>query len=117
MVAQRRPILDRRVASRVKVELRGRFACEKIEHEAVITNISFISAFLKSSFVPATGSNIALKIESPLLEAPLTLEGIVVRYACSNEELGIVDSFAVRFNRIDQELVLLVNQLAGLKMS
>jgi hypothetical protein len=116
MAAQKRPIVDRRVASRVKVQLKSRFTYKRIEHEALVMNISFVSALFRSTFIPATGSDVTIKLESPLLEAPLIIEGTVVRYECSNEKQGTVDSFAVRFSRIDPDLAYLVNQLADLKM-
>ncbi len=110
---QGHPMRDRRAASRLKVELNCRFIFEGTEHEASIKDVSLMSALLWSTVMPPTAAGISIKLETPLLNSPLILEGKIVRREYTTKEPGGMGAFAVRFNHsAHPALVALIKKLA-----
>jgi hypothetical protein len=114
MATARNALRDRRAASRLKVDLKCRFTFNGVEHEGLIKDISLMSAFARSSFVPPPAAEISLKIATSLLKTPLVLEGTIVRRDCNNAVPGGMGAFAVKFKyAAHPTLVFLLKKLAN----
>jgi hypothetical protein len=111
MSTQRRPLQDRRIASRINARLRCTFIFEGIEYEAFIQDISLAGAFLSSTFMPPWGVDLSIKLMTSLMEDPLTLEGKIVRRDCKLTERGTVGAFTIRFRHSSPGLVRLISKL------
>ncbi len=105
-------IEDRGSVSRIAVHLRCKFIAAGIQHEGIIQDISLRGAFLSSAFMPAPGTNISIKLETPLLNKPLTLEARVVRRDYKILERGSVGAIAVTFNHSSPEFTRLMGKLS-----
>lgn len=112
MSTARRPIQDRRVASRVNAQLNCKFTFEGIEYEAFVQDISLAGAFLSSTFMPPWGGDLSIKLMTSVMEDPLILEGKIVRRDCKYTEQGTVGAFTIRFRHSSPGLVMLINKLA-----
>jgi hypothetical protein len=112
MNAQRRPIQDRRSASRITTGMSCKFTFEGVEHKAFIRDISLTGAFLWQTSMPPKGSNVSIKLEESLGDNPLILEGKVVRSDCKNTDRGTVGAFAVRFSNSSPAFIRLITKLS-----
>ncbi len=113
MATLRRPVPDRRTASRIKLNLGCQFVFDKTEYQAVIKDISPMGALLWSSFMPPPAADVFIQIETHLLRIPIILEGKIVRRDCINTEQGSIGAFAVKFSGQSPALIVLINKIAS----
>ena len=111
---QGRPVQDRRSASRVMAQLKCQFTFGGVSHEAFIRDISLNGAFLWSTVVPAQGSNVLIRLETPLLKNTLALEGKVVRTDRTPKDHVNENAFAISFSHASAELIVLISKLVSL---
>jgi hypothetical protein len=106
-----RAVQDRSSVSQVIAHLKCQFTFEGVSHEASLGNISLNGAFLRSAFAPPLGSNVFIRLETPLLKSTLTLEGKVVRTDCTFVDRGNVNAFAIGFGHRPSALIVLISKL------
>ena len=94
--------------------LKCQFTFSGVSHEAFIRDISLNGAFLWSSFVPAQGCDVLIRLETPLLKNTLVLEGKVVRTDHTPTDHGDENAFAIRFSHASAELIVLISKLVSI---
>jgi hypothetical protein len=97
MAALRNPVADRRTAPRKKVHLDCQVLFEGNEHDAVIQDISIMSALLWSSFMPPHDSVVSIRLKPSISKPLIILNGNVVRCDSRYKDHGKVGAFAVTF--------------------
>ena len=113
MATQRRPMLDRRAKRRSYVHLDCRFNFRGKEYQAFIKNMTPQDAYLWSSFMPPKGADILIRLDTPLLETPLFLQGRIVRQEYKHLKQSVVDAFAVRFSFSSPQVASLIRELSS----
>jgi hypothetical protein len=96
---------DRRAAPRIKVHLDCQLIFEGNEYDAVIQDISTLSAFLWSSFMPPHDSSVSLRLNPNFEKPPLILKGNVVRRDGKYRDHGKVGAFAIKFSHNSPTLI------------
>ena len=98
MAMPKQPAPDRRAIPRKKVHLDCQVIFEGNEYDAVIQDISIMSAFLWSSFMPPHNSAVTLQLKPSHMKPPLILAGTIVRRDCKYREHGKEGAFAITFS-------------------
>jgi len=102
---------SRRKQARISTKMRCWYVSDDKEYEATMLDISKNGALLSSMFLPAPKNKIVITLQTDILEAPLTLPGIVVRSAMSRHWEG--GQFGVEFENPPSELSRLVNAISS----
>ncbi len=105
MAVQENHASDRRSVPRKKVHLDCQVIFEGDEYDAVIQDISIMSAFLWSSFMPPHDSAVSLRLKPSLTKPPLILKGNVVRRDSKYREHGKAGAFAITFSHNSSSLI------------
>jgi hypothetical protein len=113
MATQRRTMMDRRAAPRAYVHLDCRFTFKGKEYKAFVKNMTPKDAYLWASFMPPKGSDILMRLEMPFSDAPLFLQGRIVRLDYKRLKQSVVDAFAVRFSFTSPQVAALISKLTG----
>jgi len=82
-------------------------------YEAFVRDLSLKGAFLRCNFIPPQGSNVFVKLATPLLREAVILEGTVVCLERSLAEQGGAGAVTVKFNRSSPELIVLMSKLVS----
>ncbi len=99
MAVQKSPAPDRRAVPRKKVHLDCQVIFNGNEYDAVIQDISIMSAFLWSSFMPPHGSVVSLRLKPNHMKPLLILKGNVVRRDNKYKDHGKAGAFAITFSQ------------------
>jgi hypothetical protein len=105
MAVPKCPVTDRRAVPRKKVHLDCQVIFEGNEYDAVIQDISIMSAFLWSSFMPPHDSAVSLRLKPSTAKPPLILNGNVVRRDSRYREHGKAGAFAITFSHNSPSLL------------
>ncbi|MBN1570307.1 MAG: PilZ domain-containing protein [Acidobacteria bacterium] len=89
---------DRRAVPRKKVHLDCQVIFEGNEYDAVIQDISIMSAFLWSSFMPPHNSAVTLRLNPNFKKPPFILKGNVIRRDSKYRQHGKAGAFVITFS-------------------
>ena len=110
MVVRKRILKDLRINARIHTLLDCRFIHEDITYNAVLMDLSQKGALLSSDFLPPTGGNIALIIQSTLIKKDLLLSGKVSPGERGKTEQGRKGRFVVQFDQTPLDLINLITK-------
>jgi hypothetical protein len=111
MVINDREMQNRRINSRVIAHLDCRITHGGASYDAVIVDLSQKGALMASKFLPPTGSEISIILQTQLLKNTLILSGTVLREIQIRPEDGPLCRFAVQFGHTPLDLIILLNKL------
>jgi hypothetical protein len=115
MVMNGSEIQNRRTNSRIIVHLDCRITHGGASYDAVIVDLSQKGALMASKFLPPTGSEISIILQTQLLKNTLILNGTVLREIQIRSEEGLLCRFAVQFGHTPLDLIILLNKLLSSK--
>jgi hypothetical protein len=111
MVINGRETQNRRINARIIAHLNCRITYGGASYDAVTVDLSQRGALMASKFLPPTGSEISIILQTKLLENMLTLSGTVLREIPIRPEDGPLCRFAVQFGHTPLDLIILLNKL------
>ena len=115
MVIRSRASQDLRGNSRVIALMNCRFTHQDITYDAVVVDLSQKGAMLSSDFLPPTGSNVSITIQSNPLKKELLLSGKVTRGTTVGTDQGKKGRFVVHFGQYPIDLINLLSKLHSSK--
>ncbi len=103
---------DRRKLSRVSAPIECTFTDGRGSYRAVVSNLSYVGAYLSARHLPEIGSKLSITLLSPRSKSPIILHAIVVRGSFGTSEIGIVGKFGVKFVGAPLELMSMLKDRA-----